>query len=1036
MTEREKLEKAIETLESQRSILGDVAVDTSISALKDKLKALDPAQADQEQRKQVTILFADISGFTSMSETMDAEDVTEIMNRLWERLDRIIVNNGGIIDKHIGDNVMAIWGAETSRENDPECALRAALALQEEIEALDRELNTESRLRLRIGVNSGPARLGRMGTTGEFTAMGDTVNTASRLESHAPVGGILISHDTYRLVQGIFDVRPTEPVKVKGKEKPIKAYVLLRARPRVFRIPARGVEGIETRMIGRDAELRKLQYLFKEVEETSSSAFVTIMGDAGVGKSRLLYEFTRWLDLLPEGVLFFKGRATPEMMNTPYSLVRDLFSFRFDIRESDSAAEMREKFRAGTAEHLERDRSDIMGHFIGFDFSESEAVKSLLGSPNFGKLAVSDLGMFFRSVGTKPAVVFLEDLHWADNSSIEMIEQLFNSVPSSKVMIVCLARPALLERRPYWKMERENRVNIDLRLLSPRDCRALVDEILKKVDDMPENLRELVAAGAEGNPFYVEELVKMLIEEGVIVRGEEKWKIEAGRLEKVTVPPTLTGVLQARLDSLPRKEKVLLQKASVIGRIFWDSAVSELPGSDHDESSAPDEISLLLESVRKRELVFPMQFSSFADSREYIFKHAILRDVTYETVLLKMRRACHAQVARWLEKNMKERRGEFLSLVAGHFELAGEKENAARYLFRSGRELHRISAFKDATDAFGRALELLPPGNDASRAEMLAEMGDALRSLGEYDRSVESFKESVELSAKTGEVKTLAAAHCGLGRIAISRGEYGEALPHLDEALRISRESGHEAGAAQAVYNLADAHFRLGNADAAERCARESLEIYERIGDRQGIALSHRVLGFAAMMRGDHEGAGNHHREHGRISEEIGDRWGVCTGLINLGETFRKRGMFEEAVGCWKQSLPIATEIGAKLSVIISHCNAGNVLAMMEGREKDAIDNLKQALILSQQIGSAPITLEVLVGVMHLRIRSSRFEEAAELAGLVSGHPAFNAEIKEYLDPIFAELGSKMEEKLLSEAVSRGGTGNLDETVKEIVEKE
>ncbi|HPA27745.1 MAG TPA: adenylate/guanylate cyclase domain-containing protein, partial [Acidobacteriota bacterium] len=170
MTEREKLEKAIETLESQRSILGDVAVDTSISALKDKLKALDPAQADQEQRKQVTILFADISGFTSMSETMDAEDVTEIMNRLWERLDRIIVNNGGIIDKHIGDNVMAIWGAETSRENDPECALRAALALQEEIEALDRELNTESRLRLRIGVNSGPARLGRMGTTGEFTA--------------------------------------------------------------------------------------------------------------------------------------------------------------------------------------------------------------------------------------------------------------------------------------------------------------------------------------------------------------------------------------------------------------------------------------------------------------------------------------------------------------------------------------------------------------------------------------------------------------------------------------------------------------------------------------------------------------------------------------------------------------------------------------------------------------------------------------------------------------------------------------------------
>lgn len=1036
MTEREKLEKAIEALESQRSILGDVAVDTSISALRDKLKTLEPAQADQEQRKQVTILFADISGFTAMSETMDAEEVTEIMNRLWERLDRVILDNGGIIDKHIGDNVMAIWGAETSRENDPECALRAALAMQEEIGALDGQLNTGSRIRLRIGVNTGPARLGRMGTTGEFTAMGDTVNTASRLESHAPVGGILISHDTYRLVQGIFDMRPTEPVKVKGKEKPIKAYILLKARPRVFRIPARGVEGIETRMVGRDAELRKLQYLFKEVEQTSTSMFVTVMGDAGVGKSRLLYEFTRWLDLLPEGVLFFKGRATPEMMNAPYSLVKDLFSFRFDIRESDSAAEMREKFRAGTADHLDRDRSDVLGHFIGFDFSESEAVKSLLGSPNFGKLATSDLGMFFRSVGTRPTVLFLEDLHWADNSSIEMIEQLSEALPSSKVLVVCLARPALLERKSYWKMERENRVNIDLKLLSQRDCRALVAEILKKVDDLPENLRELVVSGAEGNPFYVEELVKMLMEEGVIVRGEENWRVEAGRLEKVTVPPTLTGVLQARLDSLPRNEKLLLQKASVIGRIFWDSAVSELPGSDHEDASDHDEISRLLESVRKRELVFPMQFSSFADAREYIFKHAILRDVTYETVLLKMRRACHSQVARWLEKNMKERRGEFLSLVAGHYELAGEKENAAEYLFRSGKELHRISVFRDATDAFRRALELLPSGNDGMRASILAEMADALRSLGEYDQSLQSFRDTVELAGKTGHVKTLAAGHCGIGRIAVSRGEYGEALPHLNEALRISRESAHEAGAAQAVYNLADAHFRLGNADEAERCARESLDIYEKLGDRQGIALSHRVLGFAAMMRGDHEGAGAHHKEHGRISEEIGDRWGVCTGLINLGETFRKRGMLEEAVGCWKQSLPIATEIGAKLSVIISHCNAGNVLALMEGREKEALENLKQALILSQQIGSAPITLEVLVGVMHLRIRASRFGDAAELAGLVSGHPAYNAEIKEYLDPIFAELGSKMEEKLLSESVSRGGAGNLDDTVKEIVEKE
>jgi class 3 adenylate cyclase/tetratricopeptide (TPR) repeat protein len=1036
MTDREKLKKAIEALEAQRSILGDIAVDTSISAIRDKLKGLEPAQSEQEQRKQVTILFADVSGFTAMSETMDAEDVTEIMNRLWGRLDRVILDNGGTIDKHIGDNVMAIWGAETSRENDPERALRAALAMQEEIRALDAEMQNTNHLQLRIGVNTGPARLGRMGTTGEFTAMGDTVNTASRLESHAPVGGILISHDTCRLVQGIFDMRATEPVELKGKKKPLQAYILLRARPRVFRIPARGVEGIETRMVGRDAELRKLQYIFKEVAETSKSCFVTVMGDAGVGKSRLLYEFTRWLDLLPEEVLFFKGRATPEMMNSPYSLIRDLFSSRFDIRESDTAAGMREKFRAGTEEQIGRDRADVLGQFIGFDFSDSEAVKSLLGSPNFGQLARTDITMFFRSVGTRPTVIFLEDLHWADNSSIDLMEQLFSTLPDSKVLIVCLARRVLLERRPDWNSDKENRLHIDLKLLSPNDCRALVGEILKKVDDLPENLRELIASGAEGNPFYVEELVKMLIEEEVIVRGDDRWKVEADKLEKVSVPPTLTGVLQARLDSLPKEEKILLQKASVIGRIFWDAAVAELPGSDQGTGSVVEEVARLLDSVRKRELVFPMEFSSFAESGEYIFKHAILRDVTYETVLLKMRKVYHAQVARWLENNMKERRGEFLNLVARHYELAGEKESAANCLSRSGRELYRKSAFKDANAAFAHALELLPRERETERAELLADMGDSLRTLGEYQEAVKCFAEAISIAGKGDDAKTLAAGHTGLGRIAKDKGEYGEALPHLDQALTISRENGHTAGAAQVIYNLADAHFRLGHTEEAESCARECLEIFEQLGDRQGIAQSHRVLGFSTMMRGDHEGAGNHHKEHSKISEEIGDKWGVCTGLINLGETYRKRGMSEEAVNCWKQSLPIAIEIGARLSVIISYCNSGNVLALMPGREKEALENLKQALILSQQIGSAPITLEILVGVMHIRIRDSRFTDAAKLAGLVSSHPAYNAEIKEYLDPIFAELDKHLEDITLKEAVFQGSKNDLDEVVKKIIKTE
>jgi class 3 adenylate cyclase len=260
MAEREQLEQAITHMESQRATLGDAIVDASITALRDKLAALEPPPSTEQQRKQITVLFADISGFTAMSETMDAEDVNDIMNALWERLDNAIVEYGGRVDKHMGDGVMALWGTETAREDDPEQAIRAALAMQEALASFREERQID--LAMRIGLNTGPVLLGQVGTTDEYTVMGDTVNLASRLEHAAPIGGILISHDTYRHVRGVFNMRLLDPIQVKGKVEPIQVYVVQQAKPRAFRKGTRGVEGIETRMIGREAELKCLQDTF------------------------------------------------------------------------------------------------------------------------------------------------------------------------------------------------------------------------------------------------------------------------------------------------------------------------------------------------------------------------------------------------------------------------------------------------------------------------------------------------------------------------------------------------------------------------------------------------------------------------------------------------------------------------------------------------------------------------------------------------------------------------------------------------------
>jgi ABC-type oligopeptide transport system substrate-binding subunit/class 3 adenylate cyclase len=699
MTEREQLKQAITQLEAQRATLGDGVVDASIAALREKLEAL---ERTPKQRKQVTILFADVSGYTALAETMDAEELSEVMNALWERIDAAIVENGGRIDKHSGDGVMALWGVEMVRESDPERAIRAALAMQ----AALAELKAGHDINMRIGLSTGPVLLGTLGTTGEFSIFGDTVNLASRLEGLAPTGGVLISHDTYQHVRGVFDVLEQAPIQVKGKAKPVQTYVVHRAKPRAFRMSTRGVAGIETRMVGRDAELLMLQNMFRDATEDGEAQLVTIVGEAGVGKSRLLYEFEKWIELLPEQVWRLEGRATPETEARPYGLIQRMFAHRFEILGSDSAAEMRAKFRAGMAASLDPDQADLVGQLIGLDFSASPAVQARLGSESFVELATAYLTEYLQVIASEPTVILLEDIHCADDSSLDLLDCLVTGAPDTRLLVVCLARPQLFERRPSWGEGRQTHTQINLKPLSRRASRALVEEILRKTGDIPHELRDLVVEGAEGNPFYVEELIKMLIEDGVIVIGENSWRVELERLATVHVPPTLTGVLQARLDSLPPEEKMLLQRAAVVGRLFWDTAVAQLKakeGSGLDK----EQVTALLEAVRNRDLVFRRERSAFAGAEEYIFQHTLLRDVTYETVLLNLRRVYHGQVARWLEAAAGKRIGEYLGLIAGHYELAGDGEKAVEYLLRAGDQARLAYACQEARGYYHRALPLL-----------------------------------------------------------------------------------------------------------------------------------------------------------------------------------------------------------------------------------------------------------------------------------------------------------------------------------------
>ena len=635
-----QLRAAIAALETQRSLLGDAVVDAALAAMRAQLEANEPPPTAEQQRKQATVLFADVVGFTTLSETKDAEEVTELINALWARLDGLVTTYGGRIDKHIGDAVMALWGVDSAREDDPERAIRAALAMQDEVNAFNgsmkdrRRLPDDISLELRVGINTGPVLLGQVGLTREFTAMGDTVNLANRLEQAAPLGGVLVAHNTYRHVRGVFDARALGPIQVRGRHEAVSAYVVLRPKPRAFRLNSRGVEGVETRMIGRDAELAALQSAFAEAVTSARLRVVTIVGEAGVGKSRLLYEFDNWVDLRPERVRYFKGRATPALQGVPFSLWRDVFAFRFDILDSDSPAVALSKFRQGFVESRRAgidaagmetvaNQADIVGHWLGFDFSASPAVARLAGSPDFVALAQAHFVRFMRALAAERGIaVLLEDIHWADDSSLDLIGRLARAAVEdgapAHLLILCLARPSLFERHAEWGRELPGFRDIALHPLDTPASLALVDEILQRADAVPDELRQLIVEGAEGNPFYIEELVKMLIEQGVIERvtsderrvtseddsslvtrhssleddsslvarhaSREVWQVRPERLQGIQVPATLTGLLQARLDGLPRQEREVLQRAAVVGRVFWDDAVGTLA----DDAELPD----------------------------------------------------------------------------------------------------------------------------------------------------------------------------------------------------------------------------------------------------------------------------------------------------------------------------------------------------------------------------------------------------------------------------------------------------------------
>ena len=986
------------------------------------------------ERRLVTILFSDVQGYTAMAENLDPEVVLEIMNGAFEVLMEPIYKYEGTLARLMGDALLAFFGAPISHEDDAERAIRAGLEIVAGADQYAKKLMKARSIEgfeVRVGVNTGLVVVGEVGSDlhVEYTAMGDAVNLAARMEQNAPPGGVLITHNTYKFVRGVFDVQPQQPISVKGKSEPITTYLVERPKPRAFLVGTRGVEGIETSIVGREAEMLMLQNAFQDTVEDSETRMITVVGEAGVGKTRLLDEFLNFVELHPEQIRYFKGRASGTTRSIPYSLWRDLFAYRFEILESDETEVVLSKFREGMDEHIEPEKAELIGELVGFDFSSSPAVAALLGSPNFGELATAYLVAYFRSIlAHQPVLIVLEDLQWADDSSLDLVRHLVDEIPDAPLFVAGAARPEFYERRPHWGEGLEAYSTLELKPLSKRASRALVNEILQRVQVIPGELRELVVKGAEGNPYYVEELLKKLIEEGVIERGDGLWSVNLERLAEVQVPTTLTGILQARLDSLPAAERAVLQRGSVVGRLFWDNLVEELSADVINISEIPR----LLGSLRERELVFQREKSAFAETTEYTFKHSLLRDVTYETVLLKLRRRYHIQIARWLEAHAGKRLGEYLGLIAGHHELGGELEEAADYLRRSGEDAYKVNAYRDAVETFGRAFDLLPEDREAARAQLLVSLGRAFMRLGDFEQARERFETGLAVARTIECRETEASALIGLGEVSWSLGSYEDARRYLNEGYLLARDYHDRAGQALAARHLARVSWLVGDNEQSVEWSEISRTLYEQLDDLHGLASALNELGIVGIRRKEFDRGKRYFSRTLELAEEIGDRRLMSQVMNNMGVIADLQDLFEEARSYYEQTLVIVVEIGDKRGVALVQSNLANLCVRM-GQYDDGWNYLQQALRVSYPIQDYPIMLTSLISSGQLLARNGESERGAQLIGLVFHHPAGNVELMDDVQKAMEELRGAMPPEELEAALERGKALDLMQVVDEIL---
>jgi class 3 adenylate cyclase/tetratricopeptide (TPR) repeat protein len=1000
--DREELEQAITVLEGQRPVLGNDVVELSLASLRQKLVSLSPPpQVAQYQR--VTVLVADLSGYTAMSEMMDAEEVRDTVNAIWDNLDGVIKAWGGRIDKHTGDGLIALFGLPTEHPDDQERAIMAALDMQTELALFNQQPMrlhgarppSHAKLHMRIGVDIGPVVFGRVGMDGQETAMGDAVRLATQLQQLAPIGGILISYDMYSQVHAHFEVEPLAPVALDGKTSRIGVYVVKGesgASGTNWSFNGRALSA--GRLVGRHTELERLQYALQTTIEGSVAQFIIMTGEPGVGKSCLIDEFEQLLRLSPVRLRPLRGVATRETTHSPYALWRDLFRNHLGIHTRSSGAVAMERFVQGVASTLAKgangapDSAHQMGRLLGFDLNRMRGVPGANGDwPRALDNAHQDIVRYFRSLSaTSPAtILILDDMQWADEKSMDLLDHLFHSCQDLPLMFLCSGRPPLFDRRPSWRsMETVHDsayLAFELAPLSPIDSRHLISELLRGSAQLPLKIVDLIIEKTGGNPSYIEELTRMLVDSGVVFKDGNQWRAQFSNLQGRKQLPSLTNLLQARLDQLSSIEQAVVKAAAVLGRIFWKSAVLSLLRSNGIAVS-DGETEEALRSLERQTLLYHHRMPAFAGVHEYVFRHNRFRNLAYESLLPEELAHYHRQAAAWLIDRGEARSSEYAGIIASHFEKGALPAQAAKWYGRAGSRAKKTRAAETALQQYRRAVNLLPAGVEFAieRIEFLEALANLSRLRARYSEAIQAYEEMRQAAVEVGDGAAELRALLGMYRTQDYQGDYDLARRSSQTAVDLARELDSPHLLVSALVARAWSLSRMEKMDAALAMAREALALSTKSNAPTEVALSNALIGNLCRLQHWYDKARRSTEKALSQYRQLGDREWEALTLASLGQLAFARYDYPSAVIHYCDSLGIATDLGDLYGTIRCLRRLGQ-LSRLQNEVEQADHHYREAFMLAERSQNARYcaTIALDLGALHISQAAADFHMATDI---------------------------------------------------------